>query len=81
MIDYFNIHETTDHINASMLAMVDFVVANNWITACPDLDASKRISINVVELDKSASFTKDVDSTLVAIEDLVFPIINSSQEL
>lgn len=74
-------HETTDHINASVLTVMDFVVANNWITACPDLNASKSVSINVVELDKSASFTKDVDSTLVAIEDLVFPTINSFQEL
>ena len=64
----------TYHINASMLTMVNLVVAYNRIAVGSDLDASQCITMYVVALNQAPSLTKYVHTALVTIVDFVFPV-------
>ena len=55
-----------------MLAMMNFVMSNDRIAACSNLDSSKCIAMDVVELDQTPPLAEYIHSTLVAIVDFIF---------
>lgn len=60
------------HVNTSVMAVVNFIAANNWIWSSSNLDARQIILINVILFDKTPSFTKNINTTLRAIIYFIF---------
>ena len=60
-------------VDSAMLAVVDFVVTDYWITIGTYLNSGQSVAVNVVVFDEAASFSENVDSTLMPVVDLVPP--------
>lgn len=58
-----------------MLTVVDLIVSDNRAAICPDLYPSQGISIDVVSFNETSAITKNIHSTLVAIEYSISPAV------
>jgi hypothetical protein len=58
-------------VDATVLAVMDFIVPHDWITVGADLYACQSVAVNIVVLNQTAAFSKYVNATLVAVVDFI----------
>lgn len=63
----------TYHIDASVLAVVDLVVADDGAAVGSDLDARQGVTVDVVTLYQAPPISKYVHASLVPVENGVSP--------
>lgn len=56
------------HINATMLAIVDLVMPDNWAAICPDLDSCQGVTVYVISFYEASAVAKNIHASLVAIK-------------
>jgi hypothetical protein len=63
----------TYHVDATMKTVVNFVMPDNWIATRSNLYTSQSIPIDIIVFNQTAAISKNVDTTLMTIVDLIFP--------
>ena len=64
-----------------MLAIVDLVVSNNRAAVRPDLDSCQGVTVDVVSFNEASAVTKNINATLVAIEDGIAPVFGQNNKV
>ena len=62
------------HIDAAMLSIVDLVVSDDRAAVRPDLDSCQGVTVDVVSFNETSAITKNINATLVAIENGIAPV-------
>lgn len=60
------------HINAAMLAVMNFVVTHYRIAGRAYLDAGQCVPIDVVVFDEATAFAENIHAALVSVVDFIF---------
>jgi hypothetical protein len=61
------------HVDATMLSVVDLVVAYNWAAIGSNLDSSQSVAMDIIPLDQATPITKYVHAPLVTVKDCIAP--------
>lgn len=65
---------STNDVDAAVKSVMNLIVPNYWVAAGPDLYSGQRVSVDIVVLDQTATFSEYVYSTLVSVIDLVLSV-------
>lgn len=66
------------HIDAAMLSIVDLVVSDDRAAVRPDLNSCQGVTVDVVSFNEASAVTKNINATLVAIENGIAPVFGQN---